>query len=130
VHTGGVLASKVPDRELSLDNEPDRPGIKPVKDHDDPERGTRFTYDPGWLRQPNAVPISLTARSCAGRISASQAEVRRVGRNVRPPVIERVFGGVAAALPRAAAMVDGAPLSDDAKVVYHALLAERAASLA
>jgi len=22
-------------------------------------RGTRFTYDPGWLRQPNAVPISL-----------------------------------------------------------------------
>jgi serine/threonine-protein kinase HipA len=23
------------------------------------EQGTRFTYDPGWLRQPDAVPISL-----------------------------------------------------------------------
>jgi len=49
---------------------------------------------------------------------------------LRPPVIERVFGDVTAALPRAAALVDGAPLSDDAKVVYRALLAERAASLA
>lgn len=24
------------------------------------ERGTRFTYDEEWLRQPDAVPISLT----------------------------------------------------------------------
>ena len=49
---------------------------------------------------------------------------------LRPPVIARVFGDVTAALPRAAARVDGAPLSDDAKAVYRALLAERAASLA
>jgi len=49
---------------------------------------------------------------------------------LRPPVIERVFGDVAAALPGAAALVDGAPLSDSAKAAYRALLAERAASLA
>jgi len=49
---------------------------------------------------------------------------------LRPPVIERVFGDVAAALPGAAALVDGAPFSDNAKTAYRALLAERAASLA
>jgi len=38
VRTGGVLALKVPYRELLLDNEPDWPRIKPVKDQDDPER--------------------------------------------------------------------------------------------
>ena len=48
---------------------------------------------------------------------------------LRPPVIERVFGDVTAALPHAAALVDGAPLSDSAKTAYRALLAERAASL-
>ena len=45
-------------------------------------------------------------------------------------MIERVFGDVTAALPHAAALVDGAPLSDSAKTAYRALLAERAASLA
>jgi len=49
---------------------------------------------------------------------------------LRPPVIERVFGDVAAALPGAAALLDGAPLSDNAKAAYRALLAARAASLA
>ena len=34
---------------------------------------------------------------------------------LRPRVIERVFGDVTAALPHAAALVDGAPLSDSAK---------------
>ena len=32
---------------------------QPVGTFVETERGTRFTYDPGWLRQPNAVPISL-----------------------------------------------------------------------
>ncbi len=49
---------------------------------------------------------------------------------LRPPVIERVFGDVAAALPGAAALVDGAPFADNAKTAYRGLLAERAASLA
>jgi serine/threonine-protein kinase HipA len=49
---------------------------------------------------------------------------------LRPPVIERVFGDVAAALPHAAALVDGAPLSDNGKAAYRALLAERTDSLA
>jgi serine/threonine-protein kinase HipA len=33
---------------------------QPVGTFVETESGTRFTYDPGWLRQPNAVPISLT----------------------------------------------------------------------
>jgi hypothetical protein len=45
-------------------------------------------------------------------------------------VIGRVFGEVAAALPGATALVEGAPLSDDAKAMYRALLAERAAIVA
>lgn len=49
---------------------------------------------------------------------------------LRPPVIGRVCGEVAAALPGATALVEGAPLSDDAKAMYRALLAERAAILA
>jgi len=49
---------------------------------------------------------------------------------LRPPVIERVFRDVAAALPGAAALVDGAPFSDNAKAANRALLAERVASLA
>lgn len=49
---------------------------------------------------------------------------------LRPPVIERVFRTVAAAVPRAVELVDGAPLSDDAKAIYRKLLTERAASLA
>jgi serine/threonine-protein kinase HipA len=32
---------------------------QPVGTFVETDRGTRFTYDPGWLRQPNAVPISL-----------------------------------------------------------------------
>jgi len=32
---------------------------QPVGTFVETERGTRFTYDPDWLRQPNAVPISL-----------------------------------------------------------------------
>jgi len=49
---------------------------------------------------------------------------------LRPAVIERVFGEVAAAVPRAAELLDGAPLSEVAKTTYRALLADRAASLA
>ena len=49
---------------------------------------------------------------------------------LRPPVVERVFGDVAAAAPRAAELLDGAPLSEAAKTTYRALLAERAAKLA
>jgi serine/threonine-protein kinase HipA len=49
---------------------------------------------------------------------------------LRPAVIERVFSDVAAALPGAAGLVEGAPLSDAAKTAYRALLAERASSLA
>ena len=49
---------------------------------------------------------------------------------LRPPAIERVFGDVTAALPGAAGLVDGAPLSENGKATYRALLAERAASLA
>jgi serine/threonine-protein kinase HipA len=32
---------------------------QPVGTFVETERGTRFTYDPGWLQRPNAVPISL-----------------------------------------------------------------------
>jgi len=32
---------------------------QPVGTFVETERGTRFTYDPDWLRHPNAVPISL-----------------------------------------------------------------------
>jgi serine/threonine-protein kinase HipA len=48
---------------------------------------------------------------------------------LRPAVIERVIGDLDAALPGAAALVDGAPLTDTAKAAFSALLAERAASL-
>ena len=49
---------------------------------------------------------------------------------LRPAVIERVFGDVAAAVPRAGELVNATPLSDKAKETYRALLAGRAASLA
>jgi hypothetical protein len=45
-------------------------------------------------------------------------------------VIERVFGDVAAAVPRAQELVTATPLTDKAKETYRALLAGRAASLA
>jgi hypothetical protein len=45
-------------------------------------------------------------------------------------VIERVFGDVVAAVPRAEELMDAAPLTDKAKETYRALLAERAARLA
>jgi serine/threonine-protein kinase HipA len=32
---------------------------QPVGTFVETERGTRFTYDPDWLRHPNAVPVSL-----------------------------------------------------------------------
>ncbi len=48
---------------------------------------------------------------------------------LRPAVVERVFGEVAAAVPRAAELVDAAPLSDKAKAAYRALMAERAAAV-
>ena len=48
---------------------------------------------------------------------------------LRPAVIQRVFGEVAAAVPRAAELVDAAPLSDKAKAAYRALMAERAAAV-
>jgi serine/threonine-protein kinase HipA len=49
---------------------------------------------------------------------------------LRPAVIARVFGDVAAAVPRAGELVNATPLSDKAKETYRALLAGRAASLA
>ncbi len=32
---------------------------QPVGTFEETERGTRFTYDPGWLQRSDAVPISL-----------------------------------------------------------------------
>ncbi len=49
---------------------------------------------------------------------------------LRPLVIQRVFRTVAAAVPQALALLDGAPLSDEAKARYRKLLTERASILA